>query len=434
MTLKRIVTVLLFAACLAVAVPAVAQSDPWKDLSQLSELSKLSSLSALGDIARLADLAALSALEEAGQQVDRAKIRQQIDREIRRMREELRRMSGARRSEALRGVDAAGIRREIDARLREMTSHMRQMAAARRQGRQADRGARRGPEKTERFSKTFRVGRNGSLDLGNISGDIVIKAGTGDDIVIEATKRAPEGADADRNLNAVTISATERGGHVEVRPVYPERANNIRTSVDFSVTVPASAAVYVHSISGDTDVSGVKGVLRLNTVSGDVRVVDAGQIEDVKSVSGDVAITGGAGTEIRASTLNGDLTVRNVRARAIEASTLSGEAKLTDVTFERAGVKTLSGDIDYVGPFARGGRYEFKAHSGNVHVTTASQTGFDIDANSFSGAIRCDLPFSAKGANMSGRQARRELKGTVGDGSAQLMVTTFTGDVTIARR
>ncbi|MGE5361045.1 MAG: DUF4097 family beta strand repeat-containing protein, partial [Bacteroidales bacterium] len=92
-----------------------------------------------------------------------------------------------------------------------------------------------------------------------------------------------------------------------------------------------------------------------------------------------------------------------------------------------------SGDIGYSGPFARSGRYEFKAHSGGVRIAPSTATGFEVNAETFSGGITCDLPLTAKTGELSNRHPRRELKGTVGDGSALVTVSTFSGDVTIGK-
>src|SRR6266850_6883668 len=50
-------------------------------------------------------------------------------------------------------------------------------------------GRDRGPEQTERFSRKVRVGRDGRVSIANISGDIVVTSGAGDEVSIEAVKR-----------------------------------------------------------------------------------------------------------------------------------------------------------------------------------------------------------------------------------------------------
>ncbi len=423
MKTRHLAIVLLVAASVVLASPAFAQTDPCKGVLSAKDLAQLRELSHLGDqISK--ELADLPTLADFAWTQDLA---QQLSRDLSR-----------------------DLTRNLSRDLSRDLSHLGDLAELRaleglgRQGKPRQERAR-GPEQTERFSKTFRVGPNGSLDLSNISGDIVVKAAAGGDIVIDAVKRTPQGADAQQNLQAVTIEAVEHAGRVEVRTKYPENSHNNRVSVDYSVTVPPGTALNVHSISGDVHVAAVKGNVRVETISGDATVTDADQIELVKAVSGDVSVTGGGGSDLRISTINGDLTVKNIKTRSLDASTISGDVKLNDVASDRTGVKTISGDVEYAGPLAKGGRYEFQAHSGDVHITMAGGTGAEINAETFSGDIRSDVPLTSKtGAEPTpppaqpGRQRPPRLgprvQGTFGDGSALVTVKTFSGDVTIAAK
>ena len=60
----------------------------------------------------------------------------------------------------------------------------------------------------------------------------------------------------------------------------------------------------------------------------------------------------------------------------------------------------------------------------------AGSTGFELEANSFSGNIHSDLPIKLQGD--IGR--RRSMQGVYGDGSAVLSVTTFSGSVVISKK
>jgi hypothetical protein len=82
------------------------------------------------------------------------------------------------------------------------------------------------------------------------------------------------------------------------------------------------------------------------------------------------------------------------------------------------------------------GRYELQSHSGDVRVAISGDTGFEIEANSWSGSVRADgfpLKLTA-GDEASRRGRRRSLEGVVGDGSAVLTITTFSGDAVISKR
>ncbi|HXQ77907.1 MAG TPA: DUF4097 family beta strand repeat-containing protein, partial [Gemmatimonadaceae bacterium] len=86
--------------------------------------------------------------------------------------------------------------------------------------------------------------------------------------------------------------------------------------------------------------------------------------------------------------------------------------------------------VEFGGTLAKGGRYELNSHSGDVRVVLSGATGFELEANSFSGSIRSDLPLKMQGD--VGRH--RSVQGVFGDGSAVLSVTTFSGSVVISRK
>ena len=108
-------------------------------------------------------------------------------------------------------------------------------------------------------------------------------------------------------------------------------------------------------------------------------------------------------------------------------------------------VQAVNADIGQRGPFrlhgvvARAGRYEFNAHSGNVRLILANPSGFELDASTFSGSIRTDFPVTLRATpetrNPRGRGlSNRAVRGTYGDGSAFLLVRSFSGTVVIGKK
>jgi len=292
---------------------------------------------------------------------------------------------------------------------------------------------RGGGEQSERFSRRIKVGRNGWLTLSNISGDITVTGGGGDEIVIDAVKH---GRDRDQ-LGSVQIRVNEGPGRVEVSTDHMGRSDH--ASVDYTVTVPTDAGVDLRSVSGDIKVTGVQGSVRAESVSGDVTTAKTPRLERVKSVSGDVDVTDAAvDGDLTAGSVSGSLTARGLKARGLDLNTVSGEVSLTDVTAERVGIRSVSGDITYEGPLAKNGRYDLNTHSGDVHLELAGNTGFEVNANSFSGSIRSDVPLTmgATGRSSEGRRGGRgeSMHATYGDGSAVLTIRTFSGDVVISKR
>src|SRR5260370_12900425 len=107
-------------------------------------------------------------------------------------------------------------------------------------------GRDRGPEQTERFWAKYGVGREGRVSIANISGDITVTGGGGEEVSVEAVKRT---RGDQSQLARVRIEADNAAGRVDIKTVYPQMSN-INVSVDFAVIVPAGASVDLHSISG----------------------------------------------------------------------------------------------------------------------------------------------------------------------------------------
>lgn len=300
--------------------------------------------------------------------------------------------------------------------------------------------SRRGPEATERFSRTARIGRTGAFEISNIAGDITLTGGDGDAVRIEAIKRVRhrQESGAKELLDALRIEVVELSNRVEVRTVYPRNTRNISASVEYTVNLPSGASAVVRSVSGDVRVTNVRGELRAESVSGNVVTSGATRVALVKSVSGDVEITDAASErEVTLSTVSGDATVRRLKARALDVGSVSGDVLLTDVTCERATVRAVSGDIEYTGPLARGGRYEMNTHSGSVRLAIAGNTGFELEATTFSGGVRSDFPLTLRSGMESERgrgRMNRSIRGSYGDGSAIVNLKSFSGDIVVTKR
>jgi DUF4097 and DUF4098 domain-containing protein YvlB len=308
--------------------------------------------------------------------------------------------------------------------------------------RQRERRDRNAAEQTEQVSRTAHLGPSGEFHLSNISGNIVVKAGAGNDVRIEAIKRvrAQDDAEARRQLGMLDIVIAERPERVEVRTVYPRNERHFNGSVEYSVTVPAGARVNLRSVSGDIRLGGVKGDAHAESVSGNVVVESASRVAVAKSVSGDVQILAvGADGDVTASSVSGSVSVRGVKVKTLDAGTVSGDVILTKMACGRAYVRSVSGNLEYAGTLARNGRYELKSHSGNVRLALTGDVGFEVEATSFSGGVRSDLPITLRTGHSDehdGRGPRRRnsaVRGQYGDGSAILEITTFSGNVAITR-
>jgi DUF4097 and DUF4098 domain-containing protein YvlB len=273
------------------------------------------------------------------------------------------------------------------------------------------------------FSRTIKVGKGASLDLSNVSGDVTVRGGPGDEIEIEAEKTGH--GDPSR----VKIEVSQTGDRVRVETKYSKGGHD-HVSVEFDVTVPWETEVEAKSVSGTVQVEGVRGELQAESVSGEVIVRGAQNLLVAQSVSGSVEVESAAAlADAEISSVSGDVQVRGLKAPEVEVSSVSGDITLTDTICERVSMESVSGGLRYSGPLAPSGRYEFQTHSGDVRISISNDVGFELEAETFSGDISSDFPLTVRG-----KRGRRELSGVYGDGSAVIEAGTFSGSVEIARQ
>jgi DUF4097 and DUF4098 domain-containing protein YvlB len=309
------------------------------------------------------------------------------------------------------------------------------------------RGAATGPEYTDNFSRTVRLGRTGTFELSNVAGDVTITGGSGDDVRIQAVKRVRRvnESEAKTLLAEIEIRVSERPGMVVVETEQSRRRRDVAAAVDFTIAVPSGASVAVRSVSGVLRVSNVRGELRAESVSGDVNLSSVGRLRTVKSVSGDLEVSDVDGEDVVASSVSGDVMLRNLKARSLDLQTVSGDMRFADLQTDRVTLKTISGDIDFGGRLARGGRYDFQSHSGDVRITPTGNPAFDLEASTFSGDVHSDFALTLRGATVDqgngfnagpgrGPRLNRTIRGSIGDGGALISIRSFSGDVVIVKR
>lgn len=297
-------------------------------------------------------------------------------------------------------------------------------------------------EQVERTTRTFKLGTNGTLGLSNIAGDIVVTRGGGSDTIVEIVKtaRGRDVNDAREQLQLVQVEVTERPGRTQIRTHYPgenergERRRNFNVTVAYAVTMPADSRIAINSISGSVKVTDIKGDITASTISGTVRISGAGRTS-AKSISGIVEISDAQMDGVlESSSVSGDVVLRRVTARRVDAGSVSGGIKLEEVQCDRVSAKTTSGSVWFTGALAQNGRYELGSFSGDVRLALAANSGFEIDANSFSGTITTELAITKRGSQTSRGGRTTSLNGTYGDGSAILDLTTFSGSIVISKR
>lgn len=283
----------------------------------------------------------------------------------------------------------------------------------------------------EPYEKTVSLARDGKVSIRNISGDVEVKTWDRPEVKIMALKTSSADTleKAKENAAKVKIEIIEEGNLLRIEADYPKTSiRGLNVSIDFDLFIPDQAAIKIKSVSGDVTLENIGGAVKTEVVSGDIEVMKASKGVDCQSVSGDLELQGIAG-DAYLKTVSGDITLEQLMG-SLEAESVSGDIEMTGVSgakFVKA--KILSGSITYQGSIEAASKYEMKSHSGDIELFLPAASAFDIEAKTFSGDIETDFEIS-----VSGKFSKKKITGTVNGGGAVVILSTFSGDITIEKR
>ena len=274
------------------------------------------------------------------------------------------------------------------------------------------------------FDRTLTVSGAVHLDLTTGSGDITIKTGNSNQVVVH-------GSISSSNWFSSDEGAVHR---VESNPPIQQNGNDIKIgynlpddvkrhiSISYEVTVPADAAVQAHSGSGNVSIEGVRGEVETQTGSGDIRLSNLGNRVHAQTGSGGIRAQNVA-APFYAHTGSGDIDAALTGSGDVDIQTGSGTVQLRGV---KGGLRARTGSGNIGADGSVGGPWQLHTGSGNIRMALASTGGFNLDVHTSSGSIHSDLPVTVQG--MVGKH---ELKGTVRGGGPDVEVHTGSGDVDI---
>lgn len=235
------------------------------------------------------------------------------------------------------------------------------------------------------FQRTYNLEAGGSVEIANVSGDVILTGYDGSAVVVNAYKQG-------RDRDQVEVEDNSTPGRVNLRAKYPNNCN-CDASVRFEVRVPRSSNIVFEKIStasGDLKAEGFSGRLHLSTASGNVTVTRVGG-------------------EIKASSASGTVRVSNATGR-VNASSASGDVEVELTRLEGAG------DM------------RFTSASGNVHVRMPTDIDARVSLSTVSGDIETNFPIEVR-RNRHGSGSRAE--GQLGSGTRELKISSASGDVSL---
>ncbi len=266
-------------------------------------------------------------------------------------------------------------------------------------------------EDLQRIDTTFAFAKGGTVNLGQVSGDITVTGWTRQEVKINASIEVGY-LEATLTSSRVSITAHSR--------------NNRMKNSRYELSVPIGTEVRASSVSGEIVIRGTAGEVSAHAVSGDIEVRDAGDRVEIESVSGDVKASKLRG-RIRASSVSGNLTAEDISGD-LNGKTVSGDVLLRG-TLTGADIESVSGTIDFAGDLSRDGSFSVNTHSGDIRLTLPANIGATLDLQTFSGSVRTGYPITLQPGEQSiGRRNRRQ-RFDVNGGGARLNLQTFSGDI-----
>ncbi len=291
------------------------------------------------------------------------------------------------------------------------------------------------------FERTFTVSGPVQLNVENGSGNVRVRGGGSNAVVIRARVTA--------NTSEGNAAALVRD--VEQNPPVRQTGNIIsignqvrrieRVGISYEITVPQATQGKVATGSGDVDCAGVNGPLSATSGSGNVIINEVSGSVNARTGSGNVRVSA-TGGGLKAETGSGNVDVSNVTGAA-EASAGSGNVSLSGVTgairantgsgdvhIQRAtqevSAQTGSGSIDVDGA-PKAARWNITTGSGDVHIRLPQGTGFELDATTASGRIS-----TTHQVNWQEQSPRKNhMRGVAGGGETRLVVRTASGNVRV---
>ncbi|MCW5578894.1 MAG: DUF4097 family beta strand repeat protein [Dokdonella sp.] len=271
------------------------------------------------------------------------------------------------------------------------------------------------------INQTRAVNADARIEVANIKGSVTVTGWDRAEVAIGGTLGSGSKA----------LSIEGDASHLQIKVEAPERgwldwgADTRMGDTVLELKVPRGAALAIDTVSADVELDGVAGnALKVHTVSGKSRLDSGAARVDIDSVSGDVDLTAKA-ARADLETVSGNIRARGLGGE-IELQTVSGNIDADTAAYRKLDAQTVSGDIRLRGTPADDAVVAVESMSGDVHLGLPATVSARLRASTFSGRIRSDF-----GDGAASRDKRLEV--TLGSGSGQIRLETFSGDIEIRK-
>jgi DUF4097 and DUF4098 domain-containing protein YvlB len=274
---------------------------------------------------------------------------------------------------------------------------------------------RQDQDAVSRIDTTVAFSADGTIDLSSISGEVVVTGWSRREARIRAYSERGQ-LRFSASSSRITIETQSRRGRMG--------------DTKYELSVPQGVRLRVQTTSGDITARDVNGPVDLRSTSGDVTLHGANGRIEISTTSGDIDAARLRG-DVEVGAVSGEFNVADVEG-TIRVETVSSDIVLRNVRVQQATAETVSGEIEFEGPIARDGRYDFRSHSGNVSVRVPASTSARFEVETYSGELDSDFPITIMPSNRS-RSRPRRFEFNIGSGEARIVAETFSGNITLER-
>jgi len=215
-------------------------------------------------------------------------------------------------------------------------------------------------------TKTFKVGKGGTLKMGISGGDITVKTGSNNEVKVSY--------DEDYDYSGVTIY--QDGSNITIRS---------DDYSDFEITVPYEYNLNLNTSGGNVEVSNnIAGNVKIRTSGGEIELKDVKGELDVSTAGGNIQCGSIAG-DTKLSSSGGNIAVGPVAGECV-VSTGGGDVSVENVT-KKLTISTGGGNIvcSRIGGDTKittgGGDVEVKDISGVLNATTGGGNIYGVNIN-----------------------------------------------------
>ena len=257
-------------------------------------------------------------------------------------------------------------------------------------------------DKTSMRDDTFAVGDNPRLVVRGFNGRVRVRAGEPGSIRVRARLKKPRG---------IKYSATQEGDLVTVEAKDQQSEGFLHgfsrqsSGANIEVVVPVTTGVDLATSNGPVELRGTENGGTVQTKNGPIRV------ENFKG-------------DLKATTKNAPITVKTLSGSA-ELYSLNSRVSIEDA-HGRFDARTTNGTIKFQGSIEPRNSNKLETTNGNIRVALDADPSLELTAATVNGRVRCEVP-----GFVASVEKRHKLKGTVGQGEAELIAKTVNGSIAI---